>query len=177
MKKLLITLLLLFVLTSSIGCASVAPIQSADYLRIHIRANSNLEIDQDIKYKVKDSVVDAMTPLLEGVGSKEQAMKIVKDNLSYLQAVADQSLSRLGVEYHSKIKLCKEDFPTRTYGDLTLESGVYDALIIELGSGKGDNWWCVVFPPLCFVSRDNGQGVEYKSLIVEIIEKLKRWFI
>ncbi len=175
MKKLLINLLLLVVAISSIGCTSVNQPQSADYLRIHIRANSNLDVDQDIKYNVKDSVVAALTPLLQGVESKEQAMSIVQNNLDYLEAVADKSLKAQGANYCSRARLVKEDFPTRHYGNLTLESGVYDALIIELGSGSGDNWWCVVFPPLCFVSRKNGENMQYKSLIVEITEKIKRW--
>ncbi len=175
MKRLLITFVLIFVVLSSVGCTCSNQIQTADYLRIHIRANSNLDVDQNIKYKVKDSVVTALTPLLDGVQTKAQAMKIVQDNLSYLEAVADKSLQAQGVTYRSRARLCQEDFPTRHYGELTLESGVYDALIIELGSGSGDNWWCVVFPPLCFVGQKDGKDIKYKSLVVEICEKIKRW--
>ena len=70
--------------------------------------------------------------------------------------------------YKSRAVLREELFPTRTYDNLTLESGFYDALIVELGEGKGDNWWCVVYPPLCFV--ESGHGYVYKSKIVEIIK-------
>ena len=145
---------------------------SADYLRIHIRANSNCNADQNVKYEVKAAVVKALTPLLSGVSSKEKAMGIISDNLGLIDEVSDGVLRENGFYYGAKARLCKEDFPTRTYGELTLESGVYDALIVDLGSGDGDNWWCVVFPPLCFVADGEGEKVTYRSLIVEWFKKL-----
>lgn len=145
---------------------------NADYLRIHIRANSNCDADQNVKYEVKAAVVEALTPLLSGVSSKKKAMEIISDNLDLIDEVSDGVLRENGFYYGAKARLCKEDFPTRTYGELTLESGVYDALIVDLGSGEGDNWWCVVFPPLCFVADGEGEKVTYRSLIVEWFKKL-----
>lgn len=145
---------------------------NADYLRIHIRANSNGDADQQVKYKVKEAVVKALTPLLSGVSSKEKAMEIISDNIARIDEVSDETLRENGFYYGAKARLCEEDFPTRTYGELTLESGIYDALIVDLGSGSGDNWWCVVFPPLCFVADGEGEKVTYRSLIVEWFEKL-----
>ncbi|MBD5100760.1 MAG: stage II sporulation protein R [Clostridiales bacterium] len=132
------------------------------YLRIHIRANSNDATDQSVKYKVKESIVEYMSPKLNGVADKAQAMAILADNISGMTSVADKVLAQNGYDYKSTVSLRQEEFPARTYGDLTLESGVYDALIIELGSGKGDNWWCVVFPPLCFVGEES-DNFQYKS--------------
>lgn len=145
---------------------------NADYLRIHIRANSNSEIDQNVKYEVKAAVVEALTPKLAGVSSKEKAMDIISENLDLIDEVSERVLESHGFYYGAKSRLCQEDFPTRTYGELTLSSGVYDALIVDLGSGEGDNWWCVVFPPLCFVADGEGEKVTYKSLFVEWFEKL-----
>ena len=141
------------------------------YLRIHIRANSNDAVDQSVKYKVKERIVDFMTPALEGVKSKAEAMEILQRNTVAMKKVADDTLKQNGYNYTSRVSLRKEEFPARTYGDLTLESGVYDALIIELGSGEGDNWWCVVFPPLCFVG-ENKDKVEYKSFFAQLYDKI-----
>lgn len=145
---------------------------NADYLRIHIRANSNSDADQSVKYEVKAAVVEALTPLVSGARSKEQAEEIISENLWLIVETSERVLRENGFYYGAKARLCDEQFPTRTYGDLTLESGVYDALIVDLGSGEGDNWWCVVFPPLCFVADGEGEDVTYKSLIVEWFEKL-----
>lgn len=141
-----------------------------DYLRIHIRANSNSEFDQQIKYQVKDSVVEALAPIVEQIDSKQDMMQVIGNNLPYLTAVVDSKLAELGQNYKSTVKLCEEKFPTRSYEELTLGAGVYDAIIIELGSGEGDNWWCVAYPPLCFVTAEgDGEKVEYKSIF-------SKWF-
>lgn len=143
---------------------------NAEYLRIHIRANSNTTIDQNVKYKVKDAVVDYMIPLLSTCENKEESMRVVSTNLNNIEKVAEFVLEKNGFYYNATAKIANEKFPTRTYGDLTLESGFYDALILELGSGSGDNWWCVVYPPLCFVNGSSNVSI-YKSRILEILQK------
>lgn len=147
--------------------------QNEEYLRIHVRANSNLEIDQNVKYKIKDKVVEYLIPKLAYCETKQQAQDCLQQNLQGIEAIADQTLRSNGFTYKSNAKLCNEYFPTRSYEELTLEEGFYDALILELGEAKGDNWWCVVYPPLCFVSANpTGQGVVYKSKILHIINKI-----
>jgi stage II sporulation protein R len=138
------------------------------YLRIHIRANSNLAIDQQVKHQVKDQVVAYLTPLLTEGKTFEAAKQIIEQNLPQIEQVANQVLFNAGFSYKAKAQLNQEFFPTRTYSSYTLDSGFYDALILSLGSGQGDNWWCVVYPPLCFTSAD-GVAVEYKSIIWDII--------
>lgn len=138
-----------------------------EYLRIHIRANSNLEIDQNVKYKVKDAVIEYLTPYIAECDTESKAEKLLFDNLSGIKKVANNVLSENGFNYTSNVKVKTETFPTRTYQNLTLESGDYRALIIELGEGAGDNWWCVVYPPLCFVGSGN---YIYASKIYEIIK-------
>lgn len=142
------------------------------YLRIHIRANSNLEVDQSVKYEIKDRIVDYLTPHLTGAVTFERAKIIISEQLENIETIANNTLISKGFSYSAKAKLNEEFFPARTYSSLTLESGFYDALIVYLGSGQGDNWWCVVYPPLCFTSGAN-VSVEYKSIIMEIVE---RWF-
>jgi len=146
---------------------------SASYLRVHIRANSNNESDQKVKQEVKTAIVDYLTPkIAEGTTFKD-AYFILENNLRGIEGVADQVLQKYGFDYKSEAKLKEEYFPTRSYGEYTLEADYYDALIVNLGLGKGDNWWCVVYPPLCFIGSEgtNYKNIKYKSKLVELIQK------
>ncbi|MDE6059726.1 MAG: stage II sporulation protein R [Clostridia bacterium] len=142
---------------------------NTSYLRVHIRANSNGADDQAVKYKVRDKVVEFLTPTVADCETKGEAIEKISSKLSEIEAVADQVLRANGYTYGARASIRKEEFPTRVYEEVTLEAGVYDALILELGTGTGDNWWCVVYPPLCFTS-GNG-NIIYKSKIAEIIQK------
>lgn len=142
---------------------------NSDYLRVHIRANSNSDADQAVKYKVRDGVVAFLTPTVAECETKAEAMRKIGAKLQEAAAVADRILRENGYTYGARAEIRKEQFPTRVYEDLTLEAGEYDALILELGSGAGDNWWCVVYPPLCFAG--GNQNIVYKSKIAEIIRK------
>ena len=143
--------------------------EKASYLRVHIRADSNEAEAQAVKYKVRDKVVEFLTPAVAECESKAEAMQKIGNLLGEIEDVAEEVLRESGFSYGAKASLKQENFPTRVYENLTLEAGVYDALILELGSGKGDNWWCVVYPPLCFAS-GNG-NIVYKSKIAEIIRR------
>ena len=138
-----------------------------EYLRIHIRANSNIEKDQQVKYLIKDKVVEYLTPFIAECNDKQSAIKMLNSSLKEIEKVSKKVLKEEGFDYEVKAKVKTENFPTRYYQGLCLESGFYDALIIEIGSAKGDNWWCVVYPPLCFTS--GGQGCFYRSKILDII--------
>ncbi len=140
-----------------------------EYLRIHVRANSNSATDQEIKYIVKDEVVKFITPHAAQCVDKQTAIGVIGGILDKIEEVCDRVLKQHGYNYTSRAAVRQEDFPTRVYGDLTLEAGIYDALIIELGSGEGDNWWCVIYPPLCFTS--GTADVKYHSAIYDIIHK------
>ncbi len=177
MKKFLTAALIALILIASgifaLRISDTSAAANSDYLRIHVRANSNTQIDQSIKYKVKDEVVKYITPYVAECVDKPTAMKVISGILPELEEVCDRVLKSEGFNYVSKASVRAEEFPTRVYGDLTLETGVYDALIIELGTGKGDNWWCVIYPPLCFTS--SSADVRYRSAIADIINKfLKR---
>ena len=144
-----------------------------DFIRIHIRANSNSRNDQTVKYAVKEDVVAYLTPLVAACGSRADVMKAINGNLTGISQTAAKRLKKEGFSYGARAEFKEEYFPARDYDGLTLESGIYDALILYLGEGAGDNWWCVVYPPLCFVNTEytDGEGVKYKSKIAELIKK------
>lgn len=174
MKRLFITLSLILALC---GIAVFGIINhknsssNSEYLRIHIRANSNSETDQKVKYEVRDAVVEAMIPFLSDCKTKSEAESTIEQNFSYIETVANEVLFRNGFSYTAKARLANEEFPTRSYDGVVFEQGFYDALILDLGTGEGNNWWCVVYPPLCFLkSNATGKDVVYKSKLVEIIE-------
>lgn len=146
---------------------------NTDYLRIHIRANSNAEVDQLVKYKIKDAVVTVLTPYISSCTSFEDVKNMLGQKLDLVDSTANAILKENGFSYTAKSKLCQEEFPTRTYGEFTLNQGFYDAIIVELGNAEGDNWWCVVYPPLCFTSTSSGNNVVYKSRILDLIEQFK----
>lgn len=173
MKKILAVFLLINVVLSIAvfsGCNNDGEVNS-DCVRIHIRANSNLDADQSVKMNVVAAVVEYLTPVLAECETASEAKTAIEDNLAEIESVADKKLAELGEDYKATASLSVEDFPTRQYLDYVFPSGKYDALIIELGEGAGDNWWCVAFPPLCFVPAEEGSdNFKYKSKIVEIIE-------
>ena len=145
----------------------------ADFLRLHIRANSNSADDQDIKFQIRQEVVNELTPIFVNVTSKDSAMRALQNNLGRIEEVADRVLLASGFDYTARASLRTELFPTRVYNEHSLPEGIYDALIIDLGAGAGDNWWCVVYPPLCFLENNIGgdQGVIYRSKLQEIIRR------
>jgi stage II sporulation protein R len=147
-------------------------INTDEYLRIHIRADSNESGAQEVKYSVRDRVVDYLTPMVANCQTKAQAMSKLAQDLDGIARVATAVLQENGFTYGASAELKTESFPTRVYDGVTLPAGEYSALIIYLGQGAGDNWWCVVYPPLCFTS-PTGKNIVYKSKIMEIIERFK----
>ena len=177
MKKIAVVLLVALALVFGISyfCGENTS-SNQEFLRIHIRANSNDVADQNVKYAVKKAVVDYLTPQLAEVCTKQQAMQVVEANLVQIQAVANSVLAQNGFYYTSNVSICREVFPTRSYDGVVLDAGIYDALIVNLGSGEGDNWWCVVYPPLCFVpsqSQTGNTNVEFRWKILEVIKNWK----
>lgn len=171
MKNFCITFFVIFIIIATVVCVGAMPEKQAEneYLRIHVRANSNDAVDQQVKYKVKDEVVKFITPYAAECVDKDTAIKLISSIKDKIEEVCDRVLRENGFSYTSKASVRTEEFPTRVYGDLTLEAGVYDALIIELGTGTGDNWWCVIYPPLCFTSATT--DVTYRSAILDIVRK------
>lgn len=178
MKKILIVsltvvIVVLMILGLSINKENYSS-ENSEILRIHIRANSNSSVDQQVKYEIKNQLVDYMIPMLKNIETKQDVEDVIIENKSQLEKFIDNILKQKGFTYTSNIKLSYEEFPTRVYDGVTFESGFYDALIVELGSAQGNNWWCVIYPPICFTEYSNKSGVKvvYKSKIMEIINKI-----
>ena len=142
-------------------------------IRIHIRANSNSNEDQAVKLKVRDAITTYLETLLEGCKSKSDASALLERNSAQLVNIANSTLYANNFEYKAWVRINNEYFPDRVYDDYTFPAGNYDAVIIGLGTGEGDNWWCVAFPPLCFIpDTKGGEKIVYKSWIKEMLDKL-----
>lgn len=137
-------------------------IYDGELLRLHIRANSDSACDQAVKLSVRDEVNAYISDNIDKT-TFEDAYNEIARNLSRIEETAVAALERNGYFYGAKARLCNEYFPTRKYKDVTVPEGYYDALVIELGEGKGANWWCVVYPPLCY-----GEEFEYKSFFADL---------
>jgi stage II sporulation protein R len=170
MKKIATILICLFLCIIFCGC-DVHNNKAQALIRIHIRANSNSAVDQQVKLKVRDAVNDYLESMLGDVKTFDVAYEKLNAKLDVINKTAGDVLAQNGFKYGVRVRLNNEFFPTRAYGDVVVESGYYDALIIELGEGKGDNWWCVIYPPLCYVKASGEGSVRYKSLIKELWEK------
>lgn len=150
-------LLFLYVMLYSFSYANnVVSDLSNSLFRLHVIANSNSKEDQNLKYLVRDELISYMNTLCSNVSSKEQAIAIANEHLDDFQKVANEVIFKNGFNYSAKVQIGNFAFPTKTYGDISLPAGYYDALKVELGKAEGKNWWCVMFPSLCFVDINNG---------------------
>ena len=124
--------------------------------RLHIIANSDSDEDQALKYKVKNNIISYMNKLCENSSSKEETIEITKNHINDFKQIADKTIADNNFEYTSTVEIGNYKFPTKYYGDIALPSGNYDALEIKLGNSSGKNWWCVLYPSLCFVDVSSG---------------------
>ncbi len=129
---------------------------SENVFRLHVIANSDSKEDQYLKYKVRDNLIKYMNSISKDISTKEEAIKLANENIDNFSNIAKNTILENGFNYDVKIEIGNFDFPTKTYGDISLPAGFYDALKVEIGEAKGKNWWCVMFPSLCFVDISNG---------------------
>ena len=129
---------------------------SQELIRFHVRANSDSESDQKLKLMVKDSVITYLEPKLSQSESIDETRQILNDNMDVIRDVAVQTLASNGSDYSVKVYFEESYFPMKTYGDITLPPGDYEAFRIDIGQSEGKNWWCVLYPPLCFVDATHG---------------------
>lgn len=163
---------------------------SDQVFRLHILANSDSAEDQQLKLKVRDEILKKGETVFSSSNSLEETIELCKNNIALFQQTAEQCLKDNGSDHDVKVYLDKEYFNTREYDEITLPSGIYNALKIEIGQGKGHNWWCVMFPAIClssvtddelnkYLSEDEQKLVnsdskyEVRFKIVEIYEKVK----
>lgn len=165
---------------------------SGNVLRLHVRANSNTSKDQMIKLKVRDALICKMSEFRNEMTDVSLAKQAVRDHMDELCGAAQAAVSDLHENGHVNIEIGKAWFPEKSYGDVILPSGNYEAVIVNIGSGNGKNWWCVLFPQLCFTDPEHGyvsdEGKEtlqselsdetYESLIDHRVEaklKIVQW--
>jgi stage II sporulation protein R len=152
--------------------------ESASLLRLHVRANSDSTADQALKYQVRDTILHALDLRLVNVQSNAEAEEKIIQALPELLALAETTIRGAGYNYGVSAQLGEAEFPTRLYGERVYRAGRYRALQIYLGEGRGENWWCVLFPPLCFieVSRDTAVSVSGESEISRPRSRLLEWW-
>jgi len=155
-KLIFISLLLGFLLTSVVTYTityseSVQKGIAGEVLRFHVLANSDSDFDQNLKIKVRDGILEKYKNELQKCKSVGETKKFFNDNINSVVSTAKEIIKSNGFDYNVKAFLGRSVFPTKAYGDVTFPAGEYEALKIEIGEAKGKNWWCVMFPPLCFV--------------------------
>ncbi|MDU7955683.1 MAG: stage II sporulation protein R [Clostridium perfringens] len=169
MKKILSVLILgvmcLFIVGSSLNTRqalgvieeNVVEDISEKLIRFHVLANSDSDIDQDLKLRVKDEVLKYISPILNESQSLEESREILKREDKNIIKIAEDYIKSQGFDYTVETTLTRENFPVKEYGNIVLPQGEYEAYRILIGEGKGQNWWCVMFPPLCFIDVTKGQ--------------------
>lgn len=138
-------------------------------IRFHVRANSDKKSDQAYKRKVRDAVIDYVSPYMEIAETKEEALNLLQKKKEGIKKIAQQTLNKYGVTQTVTVRFTQEEFPERTYGNYTFPKGTYDAVRVDLGKAEGHNWWCVMFPDLCVTKDDE---VEINKKAKEKMEKI-----
>lgn len=195
LKKLLLIAVVSFCISEFSGCTSVQPGSNKNLIsslkitennndegamrilnydevkdsliRFHVIANSDSDSDQQLKLKVKNKVIDYLYPYLNSSQSLEGSRQIIKDKMQDVKELAEEVIKENNYDYSVQVQLSRENFPDKSYGNITLPQGNYEAFRIIIGNGQGKNWWCVMFPPLCFVDESKAQ-VEYDKTENEI---------
>lgn len=129
---------------------------SSSVFRLHVIANSDSAENQNLKYLVRDALIDYMNSVSKNSNSKDEAISIAYQHKSDFYKIAKKVINDNGYDYNVNISIGNFAFPTKNYGDISLPAGYYDALKVEIGNASGQNWWCVMFPPLCFVDISTG---------------------
>ena len=161
-KKVKYSILILFLLFLYVTICAFSYVEavSADIassvFRLHVIANSDSKEDQNLKYIVRDNVLAYMNDICKDAKSKDEAIRIANEHLDEFKQIATNTIKENGFNYDVTVEIGNFSFPTKTYGDISLPSGYYDALKIKIGNADGKNWWCVMFPPLCFVDVSSG---------------------
>ena len=153
----LIILLGIYIFISAFSYVTSVSSELEDSLfRLHVIANSDSKEDQDLKYIVRDKLIQYMNSISLNANNKEEAMKIAKEHITDFEQIAKQTIIDNGYDYDVEVEIGNFSFPTKTYGDISIPAGLYDALRVKIGEASGQNWWCVMFPPLCFVNVSSG---------------------
>ncbi|TCT26390.1 stage II sporulation protein R [Melghiribacillus thermohalophilus] len=193
---------LIFFVHTQPGYGSIDPSSSVkvipdEAIRLRILAHSNSEEDQTLKRAVRDRVNQEITTWVEHLTSIEHARNLIESRIDEINGIVGDVLDKYGSQYDYDVKYGQVSFPAKMYGNVLYPPGEYEAILITIGAGKGDNWWCVLFPPLCFLDFSNGttvspdeseksdekqpetgennEKVEVKFLVIEWFHQLWSW--
>ena len=170
MKKCLLLLLFIGLFYIAISNIMAEKLEiPEDAIRIRVVPNSNSDYDQRVKGKVKTALEKQMYDLLKDASDSSNARDIINSNLDKI----DKNVNGVMIdeEYGYKINYGYNYFPEKEYKGIKYDEGYYESLLVTLGKGEGDNWWCVLFPPLCLIEAEETDNVTYKSLVKEILDK------
>lgn len=176
MKKIILVIcIIIFIsfLTNMNKVKSEEIIIPKEAIRLRVLANSNKEIDQNVKMKISLELQKEITKLLKDINNVEEARIKIKNNMNVLNLKIKEVLQKEKYNTDFTITFGNVFFPEKTYNDVIYEQGYYETLLVTLGSGKGNNWWCVLFPPLCLMEANETETgkVEYKFFVKELIDK------
>ena len=167
-KILAVILASVFITSVFMGAVKKEEIESGisnKVLRLHVRAKSNSADDQSLKLKVRDNVLAVSEEILSDCQSKEESIEKIKENMETIETAAQQTVYENGKTDKVKVYLRDEIFPVRKYGNFIFSAGKYTAVAVEIGGGKGKNWWCVMYPHICFIDESiEGEEKEIKHI-------------
>lgn len=144
------------ILTTTIYTKSTTDSIAKNIIRFHVVANSDSTEDQLLKEKVRDEIIEYVKPLVKNSKSVEETKNILKKSIPSLKKIAQSVIKKNGEKYEIYVALDRANFPTKAYGDVVLPAGEYEACRVVIGEGKGKNWWCVMYPPLCYLDVSTG---------------------
>lgn len=171
MRKLTIIIIALILIISLNKIKASSTIIPDEAIRLRVIANSNSEYDQNIKMKVSENLQSNVYQLIKDTKGIESARKKIKSNINNIDTEIKKTLIKENYPLDYKIEYGQNYFPEKIYKGIKYDKGYYESLVVTLQEGKGDNWWCVLFPPLCLMEAEESEEVEYKFFIQELIEK------
>ena len=172
MKKVIMLIIMCITLYVIVGnVVAKNDIIPEEAIRIRVIANSNSDYDQNIKMKVKEQVEKDMYNLLKDSKNIEEVRNTIKSNLKQEKRSISTILKEEDYKLPFEINYGYNYFPKKKFKGITYKEGYYESLVVTLGEGLGDNWWCVLFPPLCMIEAEESTDVEYTSMVKEIVSK------
>ena len=165
MKKIIVFLFIVAIVYINFSQKSEKIVIPTSSIRYRIIANSDSVEDQMLKIRIKDDINKEIMPILENADSLDESRELIVNNLSDIKKIVSKYTDDYNVDYGYNY------FPNKTYKGVEYDSGKYESLVITLGDGLGENWWCVMYPPLCLIDGDDMSDIEYTTLISEMIDK------
>lgn len=158
-------------------------VNKEEAVRLRILANSDSIADQSFKRHIRDKVNVVITSLVVDIQTVADATEAITDNIKTIEQIVETEMKKHGLSYTYDVTFSKEEFPTRLYGNIVYPAGEYNAVVITIGEGKGENWWCVLFPPLCFLEigtdeeeHEHDEEVEISFFIADLFSMVQEQF-